>query len=166
MMKDVFIGLGSNVGDRQDSIKKAIGILASDKMVQIESVSSIFETSPYGVEAQDSFMNAVIKIETSYSPLELLKKTKSIEQSLGRTHTFRWGPRKIDLDILLYGDRVVETETLSIPHKDMLHRDFVMVPLLEIEPEAYHPLLNSKIKNLDLDFANEKHIIGKSSWMN
>ena len=124
-------------------------------------ISSVYETEPYGVKDQDDFLNVVVKINTEYSPVDLFSLLKSIEKDLGREKTIKWGPREIDLDILLFDNLVFSENDLTIPHKGIQERDFVMVPLTEIEPEIVHPVLKDKIKNIILKA--DKNIIGKIS---
>lgn len=111
----------------------------------MDIVSSIYEAKPYGDANQENFFNAVFRILTYYRPIELFSFLKKVEEKIGRTKTVRWGPREIDLDILFYNNIVLKDERLTIPHKDLLNRDFVLVPLCEIAPELEHPEMNVKI---------------------
>jgi len=131
-MPVVFIGLGSNLGDREDYINKAINCLKETSNITVEKVSSIIETEPQDAAGQEKYLNAVIKLETNFAALDLLKKMQSIEDSLGRVRTFKNAPRTIDLDILLYGEEVIDEPELKIPHPRMFERKFVIEPLLEI----------------------------------
>jgi len=133
-MPVVFIGLGSNLGDREDYINKAINCLKETSNITVEKVSSIIETEPQDVAGQGKYLNAVIKLETNFAALDLLKKMQSIEDSLGRVRTFKnvHRPRTIDLDILLYGEEVIDEPELKVPHPRMFERKFVIEPLLEI----------------------------------
>jgi 2-amino-4-hydroxy-6-hydroxymethyldihydropteridine diphosphokinase len=135
----VFIGLGSNVGDRLQSLQRAVKHLRETIGVQIRDVSSVYETKPIGPGAQAWFLNAVVAVDTSLSPATLLAQTQAIERALGRETTYHWGPRIIDLDILLYGDMQIDTTTLTIPHAALCHRAFVMIPLLELVPGLVLP---------------------------
>lgn len=117
---------------------------------KVEKVSSIYEALPYGVVEQAEFFNAVIKVETDLEPKELFHFLKSVENKVGRNFTKKWGPREIDLDILLYNDLIYSDEEITIPHKDLLNRDFVLVPLIEIEPELIHPEHNKKISEISI----------------
>lgn len=112
------------------------------------AVSSVYETAPVGVVDQPAFLNAAAEIETCLSPLSLLALMKEIEQQVGRRETFRWGPRAIDIDILLYDDLAVETPELIIPHAEMLHRAFVLMPLAEIAPKSHYPGLDQTFQEL------------------
>lgn len=141
-----YIGLGSNIGNKIEACLKAIELLASAG--RVTRASSLYCTEPVGYAEQEDFVNAVVEIETALSATELLKACQSIEDRLGRRRTVRWGPRTMDLDILLYGDAVLETPELSIPHPLMASRRFVLVPLCEIAPHALHPLLKKKATEL------------------
>ena len=138
-MTRAFIGLGSNVGDRLQFLQRAVKHLSEIIGAQVRDVSSVYETEPVGPGAQAWFLNAVAAIDTSLSPATLLAQTQAIERALGRETTYHWGPRTIDLDILLYGDMQVRTATLTIPHAELYHRAFVMVPLLELDPGLVLP---------------------------
>lgn len=141
-----YIGLGSNIGNKIEACLKAIELLASAG--RVTRASSLYCTEPVGYAEQEDFVNAVVEIETALSATELLKACQSIEDRLGRRRTVRWGPRTMDLDILLYGDAVLETPELSIPHPLMASRRFVLVPLCEIAPHALHPRLKKKATEL------------------
>lgn len=131
-MTRVFLGLGSNLGDRRESLDHALDLLSAK--VRITSRSSYYETEPVGYADQPWFMNRVVAGETALTPTELLAFTQSVEHALKRVKTIRWGPRTIDVDILLYDDVVLDTDSLTIPHPRMKERAFVMVPLAEIAP--------------------------------
>jgi 2-amino-4-hydroxy-6-hydroxymethyldihydropteridine diphosphokinase len=141
----VFIGIGSNEGSRIDSIKSAITLINDFADCTIEKVSSLYETLPFGEVKQDNFLNAVIKISTIFNPKELFSELKKIEQKLGRIVREKWGPREIDLDILLFNDLIFSDEIITLPHKGIIYRDFVLIPLIEIEPELIHPVFNKKM---------------------
>ncbi|WP_088067063.1 2-amino-4-hydroxy-6-hydroxymethyldihydropteridine diphosphokinase [Gottfriedia luciferensis] len=132
MMNESYISLGTNIGDREGFLTKAINELANHSEIQVEQISSIYETDPVGYVDQDPFLNLVIKISTNLTPLQLLEVTQGIELSLGRKRELRWGPRTIDLDILLYNQENIEVEHLRIPHPRMFERSFVLIPLKEI----------------------------------
>lgn len=129
-----YIALGTNIGDRLKNIKLALFHLNNEQGIKIKAMSSIYETDPVGYEEQDPFLNMVIEVKTSLTPQQLLNICLSIEKTLGRKRIIRWGPRTIDLDILLYNDENMETENLTIPHPRMHERAFVLIPLLEINP--------------------------------
>lgn len=129
-----YIALGSNMGERSSYLKEAIEKLESSAVVSVLDHSSIYETEPVGYADQASFLNMVIKVTTSLKPLELLDVTQQIELQLGRKRELRWGPRTLDLDILLYNHENIESERLIVPHPRMFERAFVMIPLMELEP--------------------------------
>ena len=133
-MPVVYLGLGSNLGDRERNISLAMDQL-KQRDIHILKQSTIIETEPVGGPPQDKFLNAVIMAETSLTPFELLKTIKDIETNLGRTKTIRNGPRTIDIDILLYQNVMINTSELAIPHPRMSQREFVMIPLKEIAPQ-------------------------------
>lgn len=133
----VFLGIGTNLGDRERNLQAALAIL-SQKMVILKE-SSIYQTAPWGYLDQPAFLNQVIEAQTDLSPLNLLGFLKDTEKALGRQANFRYGPRLIDLDILFYGSRVIQTPRLQIPHPRIAQRAFVLVPLAEIAPDFVHP---------------------------
>jgi len=136
---DVYLGMGANLGDRQQTIEKAVQMLAQTPDIKIINQSAYYETEPIGYTAQDWFLNNVLHIRTTLTPAALLKVTQAIEQQLGRVRTIRWGPRTIDIDILFYGEQIINTPDLIIPHPRLLERAFVVIPLLEIAPEIHYP---------------------------
>jgi 2-amino-4-hydroxy-6-hydroxymethyldihydropteridine diphosphokinase len=140
-----FIALGSNMGDRYGNLMDAIKHLLDYSQIELVNYSSIYETDPVGYEDQDLFLNMVIEIRTAFSAMELLDVCLKTELVLGRKREIKWGPRTIDLDILLYNQENIETEKLVVPHPRMLERAFVMIPLLETNrnisiPEMEKPL--------------------------
>jgi 2-amino-4-hydroxy-6-hydroxymethyldihydropteridine diphosphokinase len=141
-----YIGIGSNVGDREANCRKAIELLA--EAGRVISVSSLYYTEPVGYKEQEDFINAVVSLETDLSARELLDACHAIEDRLGRKRTLRWGPRTIDLDILLYGDLMMSQPDLVIPHPLMATRKFVLAPLAEIAPEVVHPVLRKTAAQL------------------
>jgi 2-amino-4-hydroxy-6-hydroxymethyldihydropteridine diphosphokinase len=142
----VFIALGTNLGDRQANLQTARESLVPEIMIQ--NCSSVYETPPWGYEHQPSFLNQVLEVQTALEPLPLLAALKAIEAQMGRLKTFRFGPRLIDLDILFYGQRVLDSEHLTIPHPRLGERAFVLVPLNEIAPDFVHPTFNQTITAL------------------
>lgn len=145
-MHMIYLGLGSNLGDRAQNLRAAVKALAPQVIVRAES--PIFETPPWGVEDQPGFLNMAVKGETELRPAALRDHVKGIEMTLGRTPTYHWGPRLIDIDILLYEDLVMDTPELVIPHPQMHKRPFVLVPLETIAPEAVHPALGLSVRHL------------------
>lgn len=139
-MKNAFISIGSNIGDRFQHLKDSIRALHSHDGVSVLLVSSIYETAPVGYTDQADFLNVVIQVETTLEAEQLLAVCQEIEHELGRVRDIRWGPRTVDLDILLYHHDKIETESLIVPHPRMHERAFVLIPLLEIAPTALHPV--------------------------
>nr|WP_295970476.1 2-amino-4-hydroxy-6-hydroxymethyldihydropteridine diphosphokinase [uncultured Bacillus sp.] len=134
MEQTAFLSLGSNIGHRSGYLESAINNLEQRYPVTVVNVSSIYETDPVGYEDQDLFLNMVIQVKTDLSPFELLDACMEIEKLLGRKREIRWGPRTIDLDILLYSDENIVSERLIVPHPRLHERSFVVIPLLEICP--------------------------------
>jgi 2-amino-4-hydroxy-6-hydroxymethyldihydropteridine diphosphokinase len=149
-MSTAYIGIGSNLGNRQYHCLKAIELIERSGQ-KISKISSLYETEPWGVRKQPAFINMAVEIETGLPPRELLILCKRIEKRMGRKKTVRWGPRVIDLDILLYDDLAVKDDDIVIPHPLMHRRAFVLEPLSEIAPEKVHPLLKKKITDLLLE---------------
>ncbi|MDD5258484.1 MAG: 2-amino-4-hydroxy-6-hydroxymethyldihydropteridine diphosphokinase [bacterium] len=145
-VKIVYLGLGTNLGNKKKNIKEAIRLLRRE--TKVLKVSSFYKTKPVGYLDQPDFLNAVAEIKTSLTPLQLLKQVKVIEKSLGRIKSVHWGPRLIDIDILLYNNKIIRTKKLVIPHLDLERRWFILKPLTEIAPEMIHPVLKKKIKDL------------------
>jgi 2-amino-4-hydroxy-6-hydroxymethyldihydropteridine diphosphokinase len=141
-----FIGLGSNLGDRQYNLYSAIDKIKLLNFTRVRKVSSFVSSAPEGGPAQGMYLNGVMEIETDLTPYQLLSQLQAIETSLGRVRIEKCGPRTIDLDILLYGEYVLEEESLSIPHPRMLERDFVLQPLQEIAPEVAKRLCKKKVR--------------------
>ena len=138
-MTRVFIGLGSHVGERLTFLQRAVKGLRETIDLEVLQLSSVYETEPVGPADQPWFLNAVVSVATSLRPVTLLDRTQALERALGRDTPYRWGPRTIDLDILLYGNLQIRTATLVIPHAELCHRAFVMIPLLELDPAVMLP---------------------------
>jgi 2-amino-4-hydroxy-6-hydroxymethyldihydropteridine diphosphokinase len=143
-----YIGIGSNVGNKAHQCERAISEILKINHHKLLAKSSFFKTQPIGYTFQDWFVNGVIKIETDLEPLDLLRILKTIESQLGRTETFRWGPRTIDLDILIFDDMEMRTEDLQIPHPLLHERQFVLIPLAEINRDLIHPVLKKTVGEL------------------
>ena len=142
----VFLGIGTNLGDRERNLHEALAVL-SQKMVILKQ-SSVYQTAPWGYMDQPAFLNQVIEAQTDLSSLNLLGFLKDTEKQLGRQANFRYGPRLIDLDILFYGDRIIQTPRLQVPHPRLAQRAFVLVPMAEIAPEFVHPQKGQTITQL------------------
>lgn len=134
-----YLSLGSNLGDREDYLKQALDLLKEIPEIKVTGKSSLYQTDPVGYTEQDYFLNAVISISTTLSPQELLKKTQEIEGLLGRKRIIHWGPRTMDIDILLFNEEALQEPDLIIPHPEMQHRRFVLVPLAELDPGLMIP---------------------------
>ncbi|EZP74890.1 2-amino-4-hydroxy-6-hydroxymethyldihydropteridine pyrophosphokinase [Parageobacillus genomosp. 1] len=143
-----YIALGSNIENRLYYLREAVKALDNHEQISVIAASSIYETEPVGYINQDKFLNMVIKITTALSPFALLEVTQKIEQKFGRKREIRWGPRTLDLDILLYNHENIETEQLIIPHPRMTERAFVMIPLLEVNHDIHIPNVSQYLKDL------------------
>jgi 2-amino-4-hydroxy-6-hydroxymethyldihydropteridine diphosphokinase len=164
MENNVYLGLGSNLGDRLIYLAYAIELIDGNRDCSLIKCSSIYETTPYGSSEGNNYYNAVIQIKTSLSPSDLLLLMKQFETKAGRRlDEKKWSDREIDIDILFYNNFIYNNEKLNIPHPEILLRDFVLIPLLEIAPDFIHPLTNQKIKDISYT-ALEKHIIQKLNY--
>ena len=145
---EVYIALGSNMGDKQAYLEAAVDGLRRMKDCRVETVSEWIETKPYGMTEQEPFLNGALKLHTLLSPRELLERLHELEQEAKRERKVHWGPRTLDLDILLYDDRIVEEPDLCIPHVDMQNREFVLAPMVEIAPYKRHPVYGRTMKEM------------------
>lgn len=148
-LKPCYLAIGSNIGNLDSNLNNAIEEIKKIPKSEFIKASSFLRNAAYGITDQPEFLNAVVEIKTELEPKELLTEIKAIEKNLGRKKTYRWGPRLIDIDIILYDDIVYSDEVLDIPHKDMENRDFVLIPLAEIAPKAVHPVLGISIADLE-----------------
>ena len=150
-MAEVYLSLGSNIDDRMAFLAKAESMLNAHADIKMTQNSKIYETEPWpkeGEHGQKWFLNQVIKIETDLSPQDLVAEMEKIEKELGRTEKHHLGPREIDIDILLYDDQIIDTPELTIPHRHIEDRQFVLVPLVEIAPDLIDPMTQRSFKNI------------------
>jgi 2-amino-4-hydroxy-6-hydroxymethyldihydropteridine diphosphokinase len=138
-----FVGLGSNLGEREAQIRLALDELAKVPGTRVTRASCLYDSEPVGEVEQPNFLNAVAQIDTELTARQLLWNLLLIERRLGRVRSARWGPRTIDLDLLLFGELVVEEPDLQVPHPELTHRSFVLVPLVEVDPLLVHPVTGS-----------------------
>ena len=158
-MAIAYIGLGSNLGRKKANIRRAIKLLSKNKDIKILKISSLYETEPVGYVKQDWFVNSCLKAETNLSPRQLLSVLKNVEKKLKRKRRFiKWGPRTIDLDILFYNNLKLKTKDLVIPHPEMHKRAFVLIPLMELEPNFIHPTKRKSILELLANLKRTKKV--------
>ena len=147
MKRTAYLSLGSNLGDREANLREAIAHLR--ELGAVSRVSALYETEPVEVAGQQPwFLNCAVTVETELTPLEFLKRLLAIELAMGRKRTEPKGPRTIDMDIIFFGDEILDTKELSVPHPAMQHRRFVLEPLAEIAPETRHPVLQRTVREL------------------
>jgi 2-amino-4-hydroxy-6-hydroxymethyldihydropteridine diphosphokinase len=144
----VFLGLGSNIGNREENLRCAYTRICGTKGIQALQLSRFYDTMPVGGPPQPMFLNAALAVRTILPPHQLLEQLQRIETEMGRVRTVRWGPRTIDIDILLYGDVIITDSQLTIPHPLMHERLFVLQPLAEIAPDAVHPIYKKTVSQL------------------
>lgn len=160
MKNEVYISLGSNLGNRIENLKSSLALMEPE--ISVKEISPVYETPPWGYTSQPAFLNQVIQGETYLTPAELLVFLKFIERRMGRVLTFLYGPRIIDLDILFYDDLIINTPDLKIPHPRIAERAFVLVPLFDISPEYEHPesgvTVSEMLKELEIDEINKFEI--------
>jgi 2-amino-4-hydroxy-6-hydroxymethyldihydropteridine diphosphokinase len=143
-----YLGLGSNLGDRKDYLNRAISRLVTNSDIEMLKCSTIIETEAFGKTDQPDFLNCVIKIKTTLNPADLLKLCAKTEKGLGRVRYEKWGPRTIDIDVLLYGNLVIDETELTIPHSGIPEREFILISLNELSPDYIHPVLGKRIAEL------------------
>ena len=158
----VYIGIGSNIEEKRNNCLKAVSLILQLRENQLISQSSFYATQPWGKSDQDWFLNSVIKIKTSLLPQDLLSALQEIEKKAGRKKTVKWGPRVIDLDILIFNEKIIKTPDLIIPHPFLHQRKFVLMPLNEIAPALIHPVLKKPISEL-LEGLKDKKIVEKAN---
>ena len=158
-MARVFLSVGSNMDDRAANIQHAVGLLNMSDKIKVIKTSSFYETEPWGNKNQNWFVNAALAIDTEYTPMELLEYCKTIELKLGRVQSQKWGQRIIDIDILLYDDKIISNgDVLTIPHPFMHERAFVLVPMLEVKSDLVHPVFNKTISELYDELQNPEDV--------
>ena len=157
-MNVAYIGMGTNLGDREGYLKGALQELTSNPSNQVVAVSSIYETDPWGYVEQGKFLNMVICLQTELTAQELLACCMQVEKELGRKREMRWGPRTIDLDILLYNQENIVTENLIIPHPRIMERAFVAIPLVEIDKDITLPNMDKPVREVMDDIPDKKGV--------
>jgi len=160
-LEQVYLGIGSNIGKREEHISKAIKLITDHPNFELIKQSKVIETKPHGKTKQPKFLNTVIEIKTKLPAITLLQKLEAIEKNVGKKSSEKWGPREIDIDILFYGSHMIVEENLTIPHPLLTERDFVLKPLHEIAPKFIHPILGESISQL-LKSLNAKEVKQKS----
>lgn len=158
-----FIAFGSNIGNRINFLRAAAKAIQKDSNMEIKRLSPVYETKPYGNKKQSNFLNAVIEIKTTYSLMKCFSQLKTIEKQIGRQKTVKWGPREIDLDLLFYNNKIFSNKKVTVPHKDIQNRDFVLIPLSDIAGEYIHPVLKLKISDICNSDMN-KNIVRKTRY--
>lgn len=154
-----YIGMGANIGDKQENLKLAIDLINQSRFTRVTRISEFYETKPVGYVEQDNFMNCAVEVKTLLSPSELVRFLLNIEKELKRERVVRWGPRTIDLDVLLYDDIITSLEEIIIPHPRMHERMFVLKPLSDIAPYVLHPILNRRIFELTEELSKVQQIL-------
>ncbi len=153
-----YLSVGTNIGEREENLAAAIFLISTQPDIRLTNQSSFYETEPIGYTEQDSFLNVVVEIKTALSPMQLLSHCQSIEQKLGRKRTIRWGPRIIDVDILLFDSRSIQTDELTVPHPRMHERSFVMAPLAEINPDIEIPMQQQTAREIAAELPDRETI--------
>ncbi|MCG3136465.1 MAG: 2-amino-4-hydroxy-6-hydroxymethyldihydropteridine pyrophosphokinase [Phycisphaerae bacterium] len=148
MLAQIYIGLGGNIGDVRSAFRQALMEMVESAVLEIQALSSLYQSSPVGPSDQPDFLNAVIAAQTTLQPLVLLTIMQTLESRQGRVAMPRWGPRPLDLDLLLYDQQIINTPQLSLPHPRLHQRHFVLEPLCEIAPRLHHPLMGRTMTEL------------------
>ncbi len=161
MVNNIFLGLGSNIGDKLGFLKFAVEKINDNSLCNVLKSSAVYETRPMGDDNQENYYNAVIEIETALGFFDLYHLIKSIERKAGRMETtLKWSPRELDIDIIFYNQLIFNGDNLIVPHKDYSERDFVVIPLLEICGDFKNPVTKKKLNEVNFEF-KEKFIINK-----
>ena len=161
-MAEAIIALGTNVGDREGNLRRAVGMIG--RKAKLARMSSVYETEPMYYENQRPFLNCVVVIETDLTPRALLCELQTAETEMGRQRTVKYGPRIIDLDILFYGDEVISEPGLEVPHPKITERPFVLVPLREVRPDLVHPVLGKSVSRLIDELETSKQVLKRSDF--
>jgi 2-amino-4-hydroxy-6-hydroxymethyldihydropteridine diphosphokinase len=155
---NVYLGLGSNMGNRASNLKMAADLI-SKLIGKTAKASHVYETQPWGNPDQEYFYNQVLMVNTTLDPRDLLAAITKIEREMGRERKVKWGPRVIDIDVLFYGKRIIRDKGLEIPHPEMHKRNFVLVPMMEIAPEYEHPVLHQAIDDLFMSSEDPSEVV-------
>lgn len=147
-MPKAYLGFGSNKGERISFIETALNEIDKIEKTEVVKCSSVYETEPWGIKDQGDYLNSTAEIKTELSAVELLKALKEIESRTGRTVTSKWSEREIDIDLLFYGNEILNNEIIQVPHAEIENRNFVLIPMKEIAPDHIHPVLNKSISEL------------------
>ena len=161
----IFLSLGSNVGRRPDNLRRALNLLLAEPGVAVVTTSQLYSTSPVGYTAQRDFLNGAVELRSRLGPRELLRRLEGIEARLGKSTPFRNGPRRIDIDLVLYGGRVILEPGLIVPHPRMHCRRFVLVPLVEIAPRVVHPVLRRTVTRLLAEQGEAEGVRPWGAWV-
>ena len=153
-----YLAIGSNLGNRYLNLKKAVLLLEKYGKIKVIRCSPLYETEPVGKVKQGFFLNGVVEIKTALKPLQLLAVCKEVEKKMKRKKTVKWGPRVIDLDIILYGGRVIKVKGLTVPHKEMSKREFVLKPLVDLNGKGRHPVVKKSFSKLLKEIKGEKTV--------
>ena len=159
MAEVAYVGLGSNQGDRCGYLASGVRQIELDPGVRLVATSTVYETPPIGYTPQPHFLNAVVSIETAVAPAELLRILRRVEDDHGRQRRIRWGPRTLDLDLLIHGAEIVETEELILPHPRLTARCFVLVPLCEIAPDLSHPVSGKALQEYESELVCSREVV-------
>lgn len=156
-MTKTYLLLGSNMGNREAFLSKALTEIDA-KIGKISKKSKIYQTEPWGEKEQEDFLNIAVEVETKLKPKKILEKIHEIEKLLDREETYKWGPREIDIDILFYGEEMISEVDLTIPHPFIHERKFTLIPLAEIAPELYHPIMGANIIDLLMECEDQSEV--------